>query len=102
MFYLVWHKRVDRFFESKIGVVNLSDYDLVCKVTTTSLDQVYRLCNIGRTLEDPWFENDEVTMLVLNLEGARSLSVGDLVFDVGTGIMWEVASIGWNEVQVGA
>ena len=101
MFYLVWHKRVERFFESKTGVVDLTDYDLVCKVVAEKLDQVYRLCNIGRTLEDPWFENDEVT-LVLNLEGARSLSVGDLVFEGGTGILWEVASIGWNEVQVGA
>lgn len=90
----IFHKQGrDAFFESENGKVNPADFKLIGWTDETDLNKVYELFN---SIDAPFWENPRV-QLHSKLQGARSLSVGDLI-QLDTGEIFEVASFGFNKV----
>ena len=105
--YLVFHKTVDRFFEAQntelSDGINMDNFTLICRVDLgddSNCESVWEATNTKPWDTAPWFDADNVH-LALNLEGARSLSVGDLVYDCTENELHEVAGIGFRKVHNG-
>ena len=92
--------RETRFEETPIGEkINFErDWVLVCEVDVPfNLDTIYEVCNQTPWLEVAWYEVDQVK-LVDGLEGARSLSVGDIIVRDGSDVLIQVGKFGFQVV----
>lgn len=59
------------------------------------LETAYRLTN---TIEEPWYENDEIDVAEEALTGCRSTSVGDVI--VLDKVPYQVANAGWKKLKL--
>ena len=92
----VYHKTGrDRFEVSTTGAVDLDkDFELIGHTTEQDPNEVFRLFN---TVDYPFWLNPEVELWG-DLEGARSLSVRDVI-QTHEGDLLEVAPFGFNKVH---
>jgi hypothetical protein len=90
----VWHN--EKFTDYGFGGGTLKGVTIhqVAQVATEDLDEAYRLTN---NIDDSWIKNPEVTPIGIQGKGARSTSVGDVLFLNDKGYV--VESIGFREVS---
>lgn len=74
--------------------VNADEFDMVAIVLASGLDEVW---SIAQNDYISWKDKKNVVLLK-PVDGLRSLSVGDIVFDAEAA--WMVTSVGFNKMQL--